>query len=382
MTRMTSKALILAAIHAGSLALPTLGQHINESVPRSGESRANVQQYLSSHNSYQGDISLISALDFWNVWDIELDVRWRDNPGCIGGGEGFYVLHHCADFEGEGWLSSYLAQIASTERIQHGFFFMNLELDDDYVCLGCFEGPDFPSGYMNQLENQILNALPFSSVYTWQDFLADGKQWPSVQELVRRDKHVAIFTDDTPFDESTMFFRRCGTTANLDPCTLRNFPSDQHDAVLLPQGDHYMSRRYPEFICYFEDGEDWVSAYNNGFNFVSTNCIEFHAVDNAQFFHPPYPAFAEPGPPGGGGLGTANYPYSGADGLLAGLDRIASYDSRTINQHQAAGTVSLPHPSLIEIELLAGDYDVASGGPVVLDAPVRLFAAVGDVTLH
>lgn len=336
-----------------------------------GESRANAQQYLASHNSYQGGISLTSALDTYNVWSIELDVRWREDGACLGGPTGFYILHYCGDPDGEGFLVNRLLEIAGTNRIQEGFFFLGLELGDGYVCLGCFEGPLFPSDYVTQLETMLLGVFGSSAVYTWQDLVADGYQWPSVQELVRRGKHVAIQAniDD---GASTVLFKRANAFGFNPPIAWWN--TDDENKVIPDTGDRFMTRRYPEAYCVLEDGAAWVTAYNNGFNFPDTNCIDFHAVNNRDFFQPPHPSHAAP--TGSGSLGTVGSPHVGGAGLVDACSRASFY-----NALSCPGAACKSHPTPITIEMDPGTYTASGASAAVLDCPVVLTAPDGAATV-
>jgi hypothetical protein len=346
--------------------------------PAPGESPANYQQYFSSHNSYQRDESLTEQLDFYNVWEIELDVRWRENALCQGGGTGFYILHACEDPVGRGWLVDSLNEIAATRRMQDGFFFLNLELGDasvKYACLGCgVEGPSFPPSYLTLLQSLILDTFS-DSVYTWQDFVADGKQWPSIQELLRRGKHVAVYANDIGNVGSIFFEITESVGFAVDPVAVWN--TDDPSTDISGTGERFLTRRYPDPYCWMEDSSDYYSAREHGFSHLSTNCIQEWAPI-VWLFHPPLPTYLVPVGGAGLQLGTWGLPYRGGVGVVAACQRAGDYDEEI-----CSGVACRSHPSTITLELVGGTYNVSGGSEgVVLDCPVTLTAVFGPARLE
>lgn len=306
-----------------------------------GESRANRHQYVSLHNAYQGEPNVADALDRWNVWDLELDVRWRDDFGYTG----FYILHHCADPSGEGPLSDYLIPISSTKRVQDGFFFLNIEFGDGYLCL--FNAV-FPSNYLDLFEAEILNYFTLSEIYTWQDLVADGMKWPSTQELIRRGKRVAIHINRYDDRLTPIFFRRAGLSASGGTLAFYNTGDETENGASI-LGDRYFSRRYPAASCLGESNFNWETAFANGFSFPSTNCVELRIDDHQYDFYPPTPMYVATSNDGlVGWTGTAGKPHAGGTGLLQAILETQIYESNAGEDN--AGV----------IKIKPGAYDVSS----------------------
>ena len=330
--RRTDDVAFAAFLFVVSLVLPATNA-VAQATVLEGETRANQLQYFSIHNAYQGSYSLDEQLDRLNVWELELDVRWRDNALCLGGGTGFYVAHHCADPDGEGWLSTYLDEIAATTRIQEGFFFLNFEMGDGFACLGCFSGPTLPADWAARLQTEITSRVGAAAVYTWNDFVADGRRWPSTQELRRRGKHIAIHVNRET--SAGFFFARNNEFEARDPIAVWNF-SDQNGgaANVHRTGDRYLMRRYPQATCALESTAETNTAIANGYSFPSTNCIDEH-VDEPRF-HPPNPMYVREQSLFGPGRGTSDSPYQGdfgipdaTLGLRRALDRVAGFETST-----------------------------------------------------
>jgi len=379
LARLRGAALCLLACSLPSVAS---GQHVNELFPRPGESRANKHQYLSSHNSYQRPVSIHDQLDHWNVWEIELDVRW--NVECFGSDD-FYVLNYCYDpLGGNDWLNNYLGEIAGTQRMQEGFFFLNLELADGpyfQPCLGgCLSAtvPYFPSDYMVQLEGRMLAYFGLDAIYTWQDFVTDNYAWPSPQELIRRGKHVAINVNDVDGNSlNTIFFRRSPACCNTNYSDNTAFWNTENWS-LQPNlsGDRFLARSWPvtgylPAYCAIEDKSKTWTAYHNGFNFPNTNCVRDFAQDPNFLVHPPEPMIVVPTTPSSIQLGTWGAPYAEGQGLVNACDRVDAYNAHVVTP----STSPRLHPSTTTILLNPGPagttYTVSAAGgelkgPVIL----------------
>ena len=76
--RRTDDVAFAAFLLVASLVLPATNA-VAQATVLEGETRANQLQYFSIHDAYQGSYSLDEQLDRLNVWELELDVRWRDN---------------------------------------------------------------------------------------------------------------------------------------------------------------------------------------------------------------------------------------------------------------------------------------------------------------
>ncbi len=351
---------VLASIQSGQLpafdAIPEL------------EPRANRHQYYSSHNSYARTATLSAQLDFYNVWEIELDVRFN-NEGQTDPDDRYEIFHDCTTV-GTRTLKQALSEIKGTRRFQDGLFFLNIELGD---AVGpCDDWDDLPpETHDANVESIILAELGFSNIYRETEFTApapDDGRWPSVQELVRRGKHVIVHMVYQG-NSGGQFFRR-GTGVNASGRVIWN--SDDEDASLLDLGDRHMARYYPSgltgpgCIPILEQG-DWDDAYANGFNFPSTNCVSdsgFLAL--RRRFHPPYPMYATNVANPLLQYGTPGSRFSGVAGLAQAVGWVQMYNARP--------PIAPSHTSragVIPILMAPGSYPVSSGG-VRLEGPIVL----------
>lgn len=366
----TNKGLNWTSLLFASLALLTgsvFGQHVNESEPRPGETRANRHKFPAVHNAYQRDITLTESLDEYNVSEIELDVRWRT----IGGTEEFHVRHFCGFLglatRGEASLDDYLIEIGATRRIEEGFFFLNIEFsDNDFSCLtdtGFI--PKFPANYLSLFKAELVNRIPEDSVYTWGDFEVDQMKWPSIQELLRRGKHVAInINKSVGSDTSNKFYFRRAGLGDTSEAQVAFWNTDDEEATIPDQGDRYFSRRYPSITCALEGLVQWNQAYNAGFNFPATNCP---GKLNAPEFHLPIPFFIQA--EGVGALaterGTRDAPFGGTNEFIDAQEDLRHYNTEV-------------SPSAGVLSMKTGTYDA----PAIIDVPMTINARDGTVTIR
>ena len=346
-------------------------------------------QYFAVHNAFQRSIpeelvwiegitnviDLREQVDQYNVWHMELDVYWRvfsTWPFELDPEDQYLeVGHTCIDDRGRGPLSTYLQQLSGSRRAAESFFVVTLQLtrNNDEGSVSCVptlsgysrEGEPNDEVLMQRLNNEILSHFPVSSLYTKADFVADGRVWPTPQELIGRGKHVAfwvnvsppagsIFLNSSALNQVSNGFQKTETASeNLDG------PSGTWDPT------NRAIYRYPEDFS--EDPNEWETAMSNCvrpsappfsgeedacITFVGTTIMVDHMNDNR--FHPPLPMYVSAAS-GSTGRGTFREPFrSSASGsaVAAAVDRVSAFENLTGKK------------SMISVKIDAGTYDVSS----------------------
>jgi hypothetical protein len=330
-----------------------------ENVVEGLEPRMNRHQFFGSHNAYQDDQSITSQLDGWNVWMIELDVRWENGA--------YRVFHHCLDGAGSASFDTYLSEIAATERIKDGLFFLNLEVGPAWGT--CDEwGEKNPGQHMYDIE-EILKAEFGESAFYSNSTLKnlDNNQWPSVQELLRRGIHIVPISNWTHG-----MFHPMGQPEDFGDLGDFFWNNDDPYVSIPTLGDKFMSRFWEGASCAGEDEDEILDAVDNGFNFIDTNCVgEINGDYSSKepFFHPPYPMYVvKDFNPGLFARGTHDQPFqNGLGGLLAAVNRISQYNQLAPPSTEPGHT---SRASIIPVRMEPGTYDVGSG--YYLNTPVTL----------
>jgi hypothetical protein len=360
-----------------------------EKFPRAGEQRLNAFQYIGSHNAYQRlypggvPIPLDVQLDDYGHRHIELDIRWtRPNyPAGNPNGNDFWIQHLCVDTTGSGTIDEYLLQIANSQALQDSFIVVNLDiLPDAHPSNACFE--DMPSTWKEDLEDRILQYIPEHIVYTQDEFesvddhdptAGEDLRIPSVQELLRRGKHIMFIGGHFNYTDEEFFFdhQEPGHPAGAPEIEIR---SDDHTATFTLD-DRFISTYYaPDSIqaCSGEAFSRWEQAVQSGFTFPTTYC----PLDGNRLLypllHPPIPTYVTTGGPATEEFGTWGRPYHGGVGLLGAINRIALHES-------------LKGPSDIPVRLSPGTYDLDPSGanpdPVVFNSTMTLESSGGIATI-
>lgn len=321
---------------------------------RPGEQRFNRFQFRTTHNSYERDggatarVSLTDQLDRYDVWMVELDLRWH------AANNDFYIFHDCAEAGGNDTLDFFLNQIKASHRFQSGITFIYFDSGD----IGpCFIYPNIvpkPSNWMTLLGDK-LKAYFGNSVYYQDRFdSSDLRRWPSPQELLRRGKHIIPIVNGSVAVE----FGVRDTLFGLSDITSIN-TSDQ-DAVIPDLGDSKFSRWYPTgWICGFNP--DWETAVTKNFGFPASNCSSDMVSPR---FHPPLPTYVGNPTSDGNGRGSWLDPFRGPNGFKSACDMVIAHQN-------------LKGPSMVNIQVNAG----AHSAPSRISAATRLTSAGGTARL-
>lgn len=338
-------------------------QHVPETTPRAGEQRLNRFQYRSSHNSYEqtldvlhvGDLS--AQLDKLGFTQLELDLAWDAS----GAGQ-LWVQHLCSDQNGAGPLEPYLNQIRDSRAFQSSLIFLAIDehrtIDDslDGSCVWTFQPSiqdlDLHPGWKAAFETMAVAKFG-DAIYTHNDFVnIDQRKWPSMQELLRRGKHIVI-TLSFYYHASGRFFSHYSDSNKVVENT-----DDETKTFTL--GDRYLSRSFPsQAVCGLGDG-GYETARDNGFTFPAVNCLFTDIV--SETFHPPVPTYVTLTENPEENYGTWGYPYKAGAGVRAALER-------------AQGHANKKGTSIIPVVLKqAGTY---SGVGSRLSGPVRLSSPNG-----
>lgn len=273
------------------LAQAGMAQHIPERSPRPGEQRLNRFQFKTTHNSFERDnglldrVSITDQLDRYDAWCVEFDLRWHSDNN------DFYIFHDCADEAGNDTLNAFLTEINATHRRTTGVTFLYFDSGD----IGpCFLYPNIvakPANWMALLQTKLTSYFG-NSVYTRNEFVADGSKWPSMQELLRRGKHIIPIVNSS--DSSYLF----GFTSGSSSVGFVNTPDANQTITAADLGDEFLSRWYPSsgWTCTLNNG-DWTTAVTHNFTFPASNCSDM----SDPRLHPPqtiyvgFPAATEAG---------------------------------------------------------------------------------------
>lgn len=336
----------------GILALTLPAQSQSTRVPP-GEQRFNRFQFRTTHNSYERDggavdrVSLTDQLDRYDVWMVELDLRWHASNG------DFYIFHDCAEAGGNDTLDSFLQEIKTSHRGKTGITFIQFDSGDIGPCVLYPNIVPKPSDWQTRLRNK-LTAFFGSSVYYQDRFDSfDNRRWPSPQELLRRDKHIIpIVNGSVPVE-----FGARDILFGLNDIMAIN--TDDQDAVIPDLGEDKFSRWYPVgWICGFNP--DWSTAVERNFTFPASNC----SAMSGSRFHPPLPTYVGDPTSTDRGRGTWRDPFWGPNGFRKAYNLVAAHQS-------------IKGPSMIHIQINAGTHAV----PARLSTAMRLTSAGGTARL-
>lgn len=343
-----------------------LAQHVPETTPRPGEQRLNRFQYHAIHNAFVRGSTLAEQVDDWGAFQLELDV-WYDNGG-------YDVQHNSCDTVGEDTLESYLADLGGSQALQDGLVFLDLQLHDE-ASGDCSDGfSDFPANWVTGLRSILESHLGAGVFYTFGEFRdVDQYRWPSLQELLRRGKHVVVFKNST-FDD--FYFNRqplndCRGEWDPNPISSANTRVEVNTSVdshCWDLGDRWVSRHYPSAqLCFAESDSAWSDSVDDGFTFVATNCDDDGDRIADPRLHPPVPLLVDQSTGHSEQYGTRGRPYAGAAGFAAAVQRIRDHQD-------VQGASNVP------IRLEAGTF--STGGALEGTPPyMTLTARNGPVTL-
>ena len=319
------------------------------------EQRVNEMRFFAVHNAYQrswpeesawlgqeNQITIAQQLDRYNVWHQEIDIiRWN----------GVYLTAHtCIDQRGLGLLADTFNAITNSQRYRESFFVITLSDNSSNFPFPC--SPMADSVDENDLKSELNDLVSFhfdaEKIYTPANWVADGKQWPSPQELIRRGKRVAFYIGD---------MLGVGLLHNQDfDNPIISKQSAENSLNPRPDMHKFAFYTYPADIA--EDDDNWETAMNYGYNFVGTTKMGLHWDDPR--FHPPLPMYitynSTSGPSAVTGRGAYADPYyadTPAKSFMAALNRIHAFESH--------GTTSI-----IRLNMLPGDYNMTGGNTTML----------------
>ena len=277
----------------------------------------NQLQFFSLHNAFQRSnpespiwtsstnvLTMADQLDELNVWHMELDLFFNtftlissfppipvpESPPYK-----LWVGHTPVDPRGLNTFAFYLSQIASTRRIQDGFVVVGLqmatlldvEVPGDTLRRG--PGPHVlePQQFEVLIADAITTYFPGGIIYTNTDWEADGRQWPTPEELVNRGKRIAFYLNVRASGSGAVtspLFLNAGGPASGNPNAIWKLGTPT-----VPSDPTVASYRFPEAIT--ESDANWETA--NGHTFVGTT--EPAARDFDERFHPPVPSYVQLG---------------------------------------------------------------------------------------
>jgi hypothetical protein len=334
-------------------------QHVWEYEPRRGERRFNQFTYKASHNSYERSESLASQMDAFNCWCLELDLWWYNGD--------IRVSHTCPT-DSHDLLSTKLSRIASSDLKYDRVTVIYLEMKE-----GCFTTWPSRTTYRNYIQTRVEQYLGADRIYTSGMFAnpsGDNFRWPSYQELVRRGKNFIVILHEPDRSVDSSFFFGVHFSNPFPPDGL-DVPYkvlyNVGDAGATPSGfgDRYLARTYPdgaEDTCQLQEWSDyWDRGISRGFNFVATNCVgEIYTITDPRT-HSPAPLFVahDLSLPEMFQTGVRSFPYSGAEGLLRGIQRASP---------------------MVDVRIETGTYNITNG--TVLKRPVVLKAQGGTVLIR
>jgi len=327
------------------------------------EQPLNSLQLRSSHNSYQRDnllrdqVSLTDQLDRYNVWWVEFDVRWNTTE------KDLWVFHDCAEPAGQSRLAWLLNEVAASERARSGITFLYFDSGEIGPCALFLIGPK-PAGWQAKLAQLVEDTFGRSSIYNYDDFLADGEVWPSPQELLRRGKHfVPIVGSGADVAEHRTFAQSVVLLNSSNPASIDFW---------TPSAKQF-TRVYPSLDCDFGNGNVELGL-TKGYNFASTNCTRYASEILDVRLHPPLPIYVDPSSTASG-YGTFLTPYGRGTGptwhaLGRAIERVQAHET-------------LQGKSTITIRVGPADYDFPE--PYTISGAMRIENSnpqAGPVTLR
>jgi hypothetical protein len=296
-------AVALIAMHtAGALA-----QHVPETLPRAGEARFNAYKYKASHNSYRRSEDLDVQIDDYNVWCVELDLKY-DKDESVPANK-IKVEHLCVDSGVGQKFEDALTELnrSSTARYKATVLWLQLADDRSGNACGYDDWKQSEKGtWLHLIKNSLTNKLGASTIYPSTEFVdQDNQRWPSQQELVRRGYKwivvidrgglsVDLWNDDLLFSEITdpLLDGNGATDAfrNKDGGTDAN----THQYTFAANGARWMRRAYPNALeCVSSDGAYWENAIAEGFNLIATDCVDDHGMVTDPRVHSPVPLYVD-----------------------------------------------------------------------------------------
>lgn len=348
-SNMTTRIVMMSFVATAALSNAVYSQHVWEYVPRPGEQRLSYFQWRATHNSFQryedghwGNpnfrIPMSTQISLHGVRLLELDLTYKEQEQLL------WVRHHCADAEGEMTYHAAMDEIQATPGLEDTFVLVYFNKHS----FNCGNLAPLPSDWQLQVAMDLETRFG-DWVYRSGELrspIGDNHLWPSIQELIRRGKHIGFVTDGA--DSLNYFF----DYNSNDPPEWYN-TDDENDVRTF--NDRTLSRTYPaQFTC--GGDQHYADAMTNNFTFAAINCLNQHSSHLDPRIHPPFPMYVSP-IFSGTAWGTLGAPYFGAAGLESASQRAAA--------HQATRG-----PSKIDVKLLPGGYPGMTGrilsGPIVL----------------
>ena len=326
-----------------------------ETTPRPGEVPIWQSQFKSLNGSWDivDDHSVMDQIDDYNNWMVEFDVYYY--AGNI------TVNRFDCDFGGE-WNNLYTAAgqtyYASTSKQRVTFMFMKPGdggSDTWYYCFGNFAAFGPTQGYP-PIKDTLLQVIPEDQFYTHADFRdIDNFTWPSAQELIRRGQYFVAIVDEfsqyafgDPFggvDENFFFGAFSGDPDWNNPgnrvLAQRNGGCDGGGTPSAwTPNPRFLMRGYPAGACsgscLLQDGGYWDDGVNQGFTFISTDCIDNDLCVDARI-QSPMPYFVANSGTYDHNWGTLAFPRVGTTGLFNATQRV----SPMVDIRIAPGTYTL-----------------------------------------
>lgn len=315
-------ALLLAMHTAGALA-----QHVAETSPRAGELRFNRFQYKASHNSFERSEKLSEQVDDYNVWCVELDLKWdRDSDD----NREIKVEHFCDSAHNAQTLNWELDELSGSVTAARKVTCIYLQFSNasNGHCYDSWNQTAVDAALL-MIQQSLEDELGADTIYPVSEWIdTDQQKWPSSQELVRRgynwfvvvgrggiddivmDGHSVFFTETVVSNWNSFFYADERAMANLDGGHDGNV--EQH--TLDAHGDRWLSRVYPDTSnAELTNGGYWDDALDNDFTFVATNDISDEGSVTDTRTHSPVPLHVHFGSDASSKWGTVRYPMNDLD---------------------------------------------------------------------
>lgn len=249
--------------------------------------------FKGTHNSYDvGEVGTLSLqLDGHNVWAIEIDMCGIDDDGRL-------QVKHGAEPGSSLLFRNIMDDVRQTVTFQKRqrvlFIWLDVKEQVGTECRWRHLSDNDRTNVMQEEMVTFLAAGDTSIFYTNTDWKADGRTWPSIQELLNREPRgkyfIPIYDNNDHSPDHPFFFV---TAQSLEEANGKDWvafinkeDADLEDDAIFPN-DQYLWRSYD-----VNSRDEWVRGSQLGFNILSTDEV---AADWTFTFntHPPVPVFVD-----------------------------------------------------------------------------------------
>jgi len=219
--------------------------------------------FKGTHNSYDQAHDIATQIDEFGVWVVEIDMCGIDDDDAL------QVKHGC-DFSSSKLFEDILQDVQSSSAWPQRVIFLWLDIKEE--CFAQCRWREYDDDERaDKIADALLDTIGIDRLYTRDDWDADERVWPTVDDLVLRGKNFIPIYDNNDHnpDHSTLFvsahkpsvIQEHTAFLNVKDAKINTFPGrSPRDA------DRFLWRSYD-----LNTEHEWRSAINHGIHLPSTD---------------------------------------------------------------------------------------------------------------